>query len=170
MLEQHNAKWIFNNELMLYSCLLWHCKCVIGTPQQKHLEIAYAPLVARELILQQHVYKFCIGIDLVNDNQYWIVLINSATGKCSIDLIHRAHLYIWSNKFIMGRGERVHRGKGWTSIFILLFFYCGGGGGWRVMFYLTCGRRKGKGWFFLWFFFFIVEWQGTRGNLKGFFF
>jgi hypothetical protein len=54
-------------------------------------------LVARDMILQQHVYKFCIGIDLVNDNQYWIVLINSATGKCSIDLIDRAHI-IWSNK------------------------------------------------------------------------
>jgi len=61
-----------------------------------HLEIAYAPLVARDMILQ-HVYKLCIGIDLVNDNQYWIVLINNATGECSTDPVHRAHL-IWSNK------------------------------------------------------------------------
>jgi hypothetical protein len=82
---------------MLYSCLLWCCKCVIGTPQQKHLEIAYAPLVARDMILQQHVYKLCIGIDLVNDNQYWTILINNAIGECSNDLIHRLHL-VWSNK------------------------------------------------------------------------
>ncbi len=82
---------------MLYSCLLWCCKCVIGTPQQKKLEIAYAPLVARNMILQQHVYKLCIGIDLVNDNQYWIVLINNATRECSIDLVPKAH-FIWSNK------------------------------------------------------------------------
>jgi hypothetical protein len=34
----------------------------LGTPQQKHLEIAYAPLVTRDMILQQHVYKLCIGI------------------------------------------------------------------------------------------------------------
>jgi hypothetical protein len=32
------------------------CKYVISTPQQKHLEIAYAPLVTRDLI-SQHVYK-----------------------------------------------------------------------------------------------------------------
>jgi hypothetical protein len=32
------------------------CKCVIGTLQQKHLEIAYAPLVTKDLI-SQHVYK-----------------------------------------------------------------------------------------------------------------
>jgi hypothetical protein len=57
---------------MLYSCLLlWCCKCVIGTPQQKHLEIAYSPLVARDMILQQHAYKLCIVIDLVYNNQYW---------------------------------------------------------------------------------------------------
>jgi hypothetical protein len=35
---------------------LWCYKCVIGTPQQKHLEIAYAPLVTKDLI-SQHVYK-----------------------------------------------------------------------------------------------------------------
>jgi len=45
----------------------------------------------------QHVYKLSIGIDLINDNQYWTVLINSATRECSTNLIHRAHL-IWSNK------------------------------------------------------------------------
>jgi hypothetical protein len=56
-----------------------------------------SPLVARDMILQQHVYKLCIGIDLVNDNQYWTILINNATGECSIDPIPRAHL-IWSNK------------------------------------------------------------------------
>jgi len=27
------ANWIFNSESMLYSCLLWCCKFVIGTPQ-----------------------------------------------------------------------------------------------------------------------------------------
>ncbi len=42
-------------------------------------------------------YKLCIGIDLVNDNQYWTVLINSATGECSTNPIHKVHL-IWSNK------------------------------------------------------------------------
>ncbi len=68
----------------MYSCLLWCCKCVIGIAQQKHLEIAYAPLVTRNTISQQHVYKLCIGIDLVNDNQHWIVLINSATTECSL--------------------------------------------------------------------------------------
>ncbi len=82
---------------MLYSCLLWCYKCVIGSPQQKHLGIACAPLVARDTISQQHVYKLCIGIDLVNDNEYWTVLINSATRECSTDLIHKVHL-IWSNK------------------------------------------------------------------------
>jgi hypothetical protein len=51
---------------------------------------------ARDMILQ-HVYKLCIGIDLVNDNQYWTILINNAIGKCSTNPIHRAHL-IWSNK------------------------------------------------------------------------
>ncbi len=45
----------------------------------------------------EHVYKLCIGIDLVNDNQYWTILINSATRECSTDPIHRAHL-VWSNK------------------------------------------------------------------------
>jgi len=49
------------------------------------------------MILQQHVYKLCIGIDLVNDNQYWIVLTNNVTGECSIDPVHRVH-FIWSNK------------------------------------------------------------------------
>jgi hypothetical protein len=44
-------------------------KCVIGTPQQKHLQIAYAPLVTKDIILQQPFYKLCIGIDLVNDKQ-----------------------------------------------------------------------------------------------------
>jgi hypothetical protein len=44
------------------------------------------------MILQQHVYKLCIGIDLVNDNQHWTVLMNSAIGECSTDPIHRAHL------------------------------------------------------------------------------
>jgi hypothetical protein len=82
---------------MLYSCLLWCCKCVIGTPQQKHLEIIYAPLVARDTISQQHVYKLCISIDLVNDNQYQTVLINNVTGECSTDPVPQAHL-IWSNK------------------------------------------------------------------------
>jgi hypothetical protein len=48
-------------------------------------------------MILQHVYKLCIGIDLVNDNQYWTVLINSATGECSTNPIPRAHL-IWSNK------------------------------------------------------------------------
>jgi hypothetical protein len=28
------------------------------------------------MILQQHVYKLCIGIDLINDNQCWTILIN----------------------------------------------------------------------------------------------
>jgi hypothetical protein len=81
---------------MLYSCLLWCCKCVTGTPQQKHLEIAYAPLVTIDMILQ-HVYKLCIGIDLVNDNQYWTILINSAIGECSTNPVNKVHL-IWSNK------------------------------------------------------------------------
>ncbi len=36
-------------------------------------------------------------IDLVNDNQYWIVLINSVIRECSINPIHKVHL-IWSNK------------------------------------------------------------------------
>jgi len=54
-------------------------------------------LVARDIILQQHVYKHCIGIDLINDNQYWKVLINNAIGECSIDPVPKAHL-IWSNK------------------------------------------------------------------------
>jgi hypothetical protein len=45
------------------------------------------------MILQQHVYKFCIDIDLVNDNKYWTVLINNATRECSIDPILRAHSY-----------------------------------------------------------------------------
>jgi hypothetical protein len=81
---------------MLYSCLLWCCKCVIGTPQQKHLEIEYAPLVARNMILQ-HVYKLCIGVDLINDNQYWTILINTATGECSTNPVPHVHL-IWSNK------------------------------------------------------------------------
>jgi hypothetical protein len=49
------------------------------------------------MILQQHFYKLCVGIDLVNDNQYWIVLINHVVGECSTDLVHRVHL-IWSNK------------------------------------------------------------------------
>jgi hypothetical protein len=53
-------------------------------------------MVARYMILQQ-IYKLCIGIDLENDNQYWIVLINNAIGECSTDPIHRTHL-IWSNK------------------------------------------------------------------------
>jgi hypothetical protein len=35
--------------------------------------------------------------DLVNDNQYWTILINSATRECSTDPIYKAHL-IWSNK------------------------------------------------------------------------
>jgi hypothetical protein len=82
---------------MLYSCLLWCCKCVIGTPQQKHLQIAYAPLVAKDMILQQAFNKLCIGIDLINDNQYWTVLINNATRECSTNPVHKAHL-IWSNK------------------------------------------------------------------------
>ncbi len=41
--------------------------------------------------------KLCIGIVLVNDNQYWTVLMNNATRECSTDLIHKTHL-IWSNK------------------------------------------------------------------------
>jgi hypothetical protein len=49
------------------------------------------------MILQQHIYKLCIGIDLINDNQYWTILINSATRECSTNLVHMAHL-IWSNK------------------------------------------------------------------------
>ncbi len=38
-----------------------------------------------------------MGIDLVNDNQYWTILINNATGECSTNLVPQAHL-IWSNK------------------------------------------------------------------------
>jgi hypothetical protein len=53
-------------------------------------------MVARDMILQQ-IYKLCIGIDLVNDNQYWTILIHNAIRKCSTDPIHRTHL-IWSNK------------------------------------------------------------------------
>jgi hypothetical protein len=30
----------------------------------------------QEMILQ-NVYKLCIGIDLVNDNQYWTVLLEN---------------------------------------------------------------------------------------------
>ncbi len=50
-------------------------------------------MVARYMILQQ-IYKLCIGIDLENDNQYWIVLINNAIGECSTDPIHRTHLIL----------------------------------------------------------------------------
>ncbi len=32
-----------------------------------------------------------------NDNQYWTILINSATRECSTDPVPQAHL-IWSNK------------------------------------------------------------------------
>jgi len=35
-----------------------------------------------------HVYKLCVGIDLVNDNQYWTILINSATREHSTDPWH----------------------------------------------------------------------------------
>jgi hypothetical protein len=42
-----------------------NCICTIGC---KRYDIA------------KHVYKICIGIDLVNDNQYWTVLINNVTG------------------------------------------------------------------------------------------
>jgi hypothetical protein len=49
------------------------------------------------MVLQQHVYKLCIGIDLVNNNKYWIVLINNAIGECSTDLVHKVH-FICSNK------------------------------------------------------------------------
>jgi hypothetical protein len=45
-------------------------------------------VVARDMILQQPFYKLCNGIDLVNDNQYWIVLINNATRECSANLVH----------------------------------------------------------------------------------
>jgi hypothetical protein len=38
-----------------------------------------------------------VGIDLVNDNQHWTILINSATKESSTNPIHKAHL-IWSNK------------------------------------------------------------------------
>jgi hypothetical protein len=48
-------------------------------------------------MILQHVYKLCIGIDLVNHNQYWTILIKSATGEYSTNPIHKMHL-IWSNK------------------------------------------------------------------------
>ncbi len=41
--------------------------------------------------------KPCIGIVLVNDNQYWTTLMDNATRECSMDPIHKTHL-IWSNK------------------------------------------------------------------------
>jgi len=53
----------------------------MGTSQQKHSEITYAPWVVRDMILQ-HVYKLCVRIDSINDNQYWTSSINSAIGKC----------------------------------------------------------------------------------------
>ncbi len=37
------------------------------------------------------------GIDLVNDNQYWTILINNATKECSTNPTQKAHL-MWSNK------------------------------------------------------------------------
>jgi hypothetical protein len=43
------------------------------------------------------VKRIGIDIDLVNDNHYWTILINSATKECSTNPIHKAHL-IWSNK------------------------------------------------------------------------
>jgi hypothetical protein len=54
----------------------------MGTSQQKHSEIAYAPLVVRDMISQQHVYKLCVRINSINDNQYWTLSINSAIRKC----------------------------------------------------------------------------------------
>ncbi len=41
--------------------------------------------------------KPCIGIALVNDNQYWTTLMDNATRECSTDPIYKTHL-IWSNK------------------------------------------------------------------------
>jgi hypothetical protein len=43
------------------------------------------------------VKRIGIDIDLVNDNHYWTILINSATKECSTNPIHKA-LLIWSNK------------------------------------------------------------------------
>ncbi len=48
-------------------------------------------------MILQHVYKLCIGVDLVNDNQYWTILINNDIRECSTDPVPKAHL-IWSNK------------------------------------------------------------------------
>jgi hypothetical protein len=41
------ANRIFHSESMSYSCILWCYKCVMGTSQQKHSEIAYALWVER---------------------------------------------------------------------------------------------------------------------------
>jgi hypothetical protein len=49
-------------------------------------------MVAKNMILQQPFYKLCIGIDLVNDNQYWIVLIKNATRECSANPVHN---FLW---------------------------------------------------------------------------
>jgi predicted restriction endonuclease len=69
--------------------------CYKHTTKEK-LKIAYAPLVTRAMKLQ-HVYKLCIVIDLLNDNQYWTILINNVIGMCSTNLVHKVH-FIWSNK------------------------------------------------------------------------
>ncbi len=41
------ANRIFHSEYVSYSCILWCCKCVMGTSQQTHSEITYALWVKR---------------------------------------------------------------------------------------------------------------------------
>ncbi len=48
------------------------------------------------MILQQPFYKLCIGIDLVNDNQYRTILINSATRECSTNPVVKQLLFLYS--------------------------------------------------------------------------
>ncbi len=93
------TNYIFNINSMFYSCSLCYGIYVIVIFCQHCIHIVCVLLKVGDLMLQQHVYKLCIGIDLVNDNQYWILLISSAIGECSIDPIHKVHL-IWSNKNI----------------------------------------------------------------------
>jgi hypothetical protein len=70
--------------------------CYMHTTTKTILKLHMHHKVTRDMILQ-HVHKLFISIDLVHDNQYWTILISSATGECSTDPIHRAHI-IWSNK------------------------------------------------------------------------
>ncbi len=95
---------ILLSKLFLHLAFAFKIIAVRSNPNRKHVDTTpfiddnrVVSYVARDTISQQHVYKLCIGIDLVHDNQYWTILINNATRECSIDPIHKAHL-IWSNK------------------------------------------------------------------------